>query len=232
MAVAGNWTPCTTELIRPKCQVALISCNHAAYRYVSAMLALSSMPPVASLPPPAASFFLESRDGQIHAIYHGRSDGAAPRAHYLYIHPLCWRDERLAAPLDDVRARAGPRWGWCSEVARTPLFVDDRLAGGVVVGLHGKQEAMTEAIATTLKEVLRRHLPLVSAGDPIPMDEELVDLGIDSMGLVELVLDIERAFGVVISDDMLSEENFRSAASLTGLLTLLCEEQGGFQRSP
>jgi len=50
--------------------------------------------------------------------------------------------------------------------------------------------------------------------------ESLVDSGaIDSLGVLDLVAYIEREFGLCLSDEDISPENFRSLASVTAFLT-------------
>lgn len=44
------------------------------------------------------------------------------------------------------------------------------------------------------------------------------DLGIDSLGFVELREQVEKRFGIVISDDDFTPENFANISTLTGLI--------------
>lgn len=44
------------------------------------------------------------------------------------------------------------------------------------------------------------------------------DLGIDSLGFVELKEQVERRFGIVIDDDDFTPENFSTLSSLTSLI--------------
>jgi acyl carrier protein len=50
-------------------------------------------------------------------------------------------------------------------------------------------------------------------------DTELQDAGIDSFSIVEIILFIERKYGVVIPDDKLVPENFKTLQALS--LTVL-----------
>jgi acyl carrier protein len=45
------------------------------------------------------------------------------------------------------------------------------------------------------------------------------DLGIDSLGFVELREQVEKRFSIVISDDDFTPENFATLSSLTSLIT-------------
>ncbi|NUP50320.1 MAG: acyl carrier protein [Catenulispora sp.] len=62
--------------------------------------------------------------------------------------------------------------------------------------------------------VLRRRLPLLGAGEDLPSDRTLADLGLDSLNAVELLFELEDALGVALPDDALRAENFQSADSL------------------
>ncbi|HEY6802482.1 MAG TPA: acyl carrier protein [Pyrinomonadaceae bacterium] len=44
------------------------------------------------------------------------------------------------------------------------------------------------------------------------------DLGVDSLGFVELREQVEKRFGIVISDDDFTPENFATLSSLTDLI--------------
>ena len=53
-----------------------------------------------------------------------------------------------------------------------------------------------------LRRILKKHLPKLN-GDELRPEDVLVDLGIDSLGSVELVFDIESEFGIEIPDEKL-----------------------------
>ena len=63
------------------------------------------------------------------------------------------------------------------------------------------------------EETLRKHLPL-ARDVKIGADSVLADLGLDSMELVSLLLDMEDAFGVTIPDELLVSATFATAGSL------------------
>ena len=48
------------------------------------------------------------------------------------------------------------------------------------------------------------------------------DLGIDSLGFVELKGQVEKCFGIVISDDEFTPENFSTISTLASLITRRC----------
>lgn len=61
--------------------------------------------------------------------------------------------------------------------------------------------------------ILRKYLNEHPGGD-IPMDEELTNLGLDSMKSISLLLDLENSLGFVFPDELLNAETFRTARHL------------------
>ena len=61
--------------------------------------------------------------------------------------------------------------------------------------------------------VVRRHVP--DAATPIAFDSSLDELGLDSMSLVNLLLDLEESAGIVFPPEYLSDTTFATVASLT-----------------
>jgi acyl carrier protein len=66
--------------------------------------------------------------------------------------------------------------------------------------------------------LLRQHLPNLAPGEALRPEDTLVQLGIDSMRLVELIVSIEAALGVTMPDDELLAENFDTVRSLRSLV--------------
>jgi acyl carrier protein len=64
------------------------------------------------------------------------------------------------------------------------------------------------------EQILRRHLRLVAAGEPIAPDDSLVSLGLDSIGTISLLLDIEEEFGISLPTTLVTPEPFRTRAAL------------------
>ncbi|MFC0436892.1 phosphopantetheine-binding protein [Kutzneria buriramensis] len=61
-------------------------------------------------------------------------------------------------------------------------------------------------------DILARHLPL--AEGPVPGDAALSDLGLDSLGTVSLVMELEDSLDIAIPDELLVAETFHTAATL------------------
>jgi acyl carrier protein len=62
-------------------------------------------------------------------------------------------------------------------------------------------------------ELLATYLPLLGER-PLTEDSELRDLGLDSMRSIDLLFDVEDAFGVTLPDDELNGTTFETAGSL------------------
>ncbi len=73
----------------------------------------------------------------------------------------------------------------------------------------------TTAIEAKLKEMIVERLFLNIAPDDITTDASLIDAyGVDSVCLLELVVGLEEAFGIVIEDGDFDVRNFISVAAL------------------
>ena len=77
-------------------------------------------------------------------------------------------------------------------------------------------DEVAEKVISTLASVKR--IP----ADTIKLDTSLQDLGIDSLGFVELREQVEKRFSIVISDDDFTPENFSTISSLTSLINRYC----------
>lgn len=61
-------------------------------------------------------------------------------------------------------------------------------------------------------EVLKRNLPLHTG--PVNPAARLADLGLDSLGTVSLVMELEDGMGISIPDELLVAETFETANTL------------------
>jgi acyl carrier protein len=69
------------------------------------------------------------------------------------------------------------------------------------------------AVDPAFAALLSRHLPFL--GDTgLTADADLRDLGLDSMGAVELILAVEERYDIEFTDDVLTDETFGTAGSL------------------
>ncbi|MFE0464116.1 phosphopantetheine-binding protein [Kitasatospora sp. NPDC058965] len=68
------------------------------------------------------------------------------------------------------------------------------------------------------EDLLRKFLPFVGADEALTADTDLRDLGLDSLGTVELLAQLEELYGVRFLDDALSLETFATPGALWGTL--------------
>jgi acyl carrier protein len=71
-----------------------------------------------------------------------------------------------------------------------------------------------DELTDKIHAALRPHLRFLEAGQPIPMNEGLGKLGLDSMAAINLLFDLEQALGIKIPDSLLTAETFETAAAL------------------
>ena len=67
--------------------------------------------------------------------------------------------------------------------------------------------------------VVRRYLPFLGVDEQLNADASLRELGLDSMGVVELLADLENGYGVRFRDEALSMETFATARVLRSVLS-------------
>jgi acyl carrier protein len=71
------------------------------------------------------------------------------------------------------------------------------------------------------EEILRQFLPFLSAGEELEETTNLRDLGLDSMGIVEMLATLENAYGIRFLDDVLTVETFASPGVLWTTLSAM-----------
>ena len=69
-----------------------------------------------------------------------------------------------------------------------------------------------EIIITEIKKYIEKNI--LAAGVQIAADTDLKQVGIDSFSTVEIILFIERKFGVAIPDEKLIPDNFKTLNAL------------------
>jgi len=62
--------------------------------------------------------------------------------------------------------------------------------------------------------LLRRHLPFLSDSDELRADLDLREYGLDSMGVVDLLVSLESEFDIQLADDALSMDTFATPGAL------------------
>ena len=76
-------------------------------------------------------------------------------------------------------------------------------------------------VAPELNEVLGRVLGAAWSPTLVEADQTLVSMGVDSVRMVELVLELEAVYGVEIPDTCLVAENFSTVASVESMMRRL-----------
>ncbi len=69
--------------------------------------------------------------------------------------------------------------------------------------------------------ILRRHLRYLAPSEQLVAETSLRELGLDSMGTIALVLDLEKGLGVTLPESMLRPETFVNAANLWTVVDVL-----------
>lgn len=80
------------------------------------------------------------------------------------------------------------------------------------------KQGIRDRVLLLLDELLPSPLPR-----PWPEERPLVDAGLDSVGVLSLVAELEARFGVSFGEEDLTEEHF---STLAGLIALLGERSG------
>ncbi|HUR04007.1 MAG TPA: phosphopantetheine-binding protein [Nonomuraea sp.] len=77
------------------------------------------------------------------------------------------------------------------------------------------------------EETLRKHLPFLGDGEELTAEADLRDLGLDSLGTVELLAALESAYDVRFVDDALTMDNFATPGTLWNALSQVAGTPGG-----
>jgi acyl carrier protein len=78
-----------------------------------------------------------------------------------------------------------------------------------------EEESMSDASwPDSFEDILRSCLPVLPDGKPLAADMTLTELGLDSLGMVTLMLELEETFGISFPDESLTPETFATGRSL------------------
>ena len=83
----------------------------------------------------------------------------------------------------------------------------------------------------SLEQILRPHARFLAADADIDPDLSLASLGVDSLDIIELVVQIEDTFDVEIPPDRVTPETFSTPASIWRLLCQLDPELAAIESS-
>lgn len=81
------------------------------------------------------------------------------------------------------------------------------------------------------EEIIRQHIPLLPSGEALSPDAALSDLGLDSLGIVSLIIELEDAFDFTIPDESLVPRTFSTPAGLWAELSSIINKEDGLRGS-
>ena len=74
------------------------------------------------------------------------------------------------------------------------------------------------ALTARIERIVRPNLKFLADGAAVEPDQNLGELGLDSLASITLLFDLETEFGVTIPDEALDENTFASLANLEALV--------------
>lgn len=83
---------------------------------------------------------------------------------------------------------------------------------------HDTHEFRRDDIATTIRSCLVRATGSTLAADLIADDTNLFDIGVDSMNMTDLLLELEQRFGFTLAPEDLSSDLFRRFDNLVSFV--------------
>ena len=79
-------------------------------------------------------------------------------------------------------------------------------------------------IETTLVQLICTQLERDDLKNSFPLEEDLTNLGLDSIDAINLILEIENSFDIEFPDTFLNQDTFRSASSLGNAISTIQNE--------
>ncbi|MFJ6076186.1 acyl carrier protein [Streptomyces sp. NPDC093065] len=108
----------------------------------------------------------------------------------------------------------------------TNLFFRTPANCALLCCFYGRTEYRNEELGMwdeQFEEALRRHLPFLAPDEPLEPDTSMRELGLDSLGTVELLAHLESSYNTRFQDDALSLESFATPAVLWETLRVMTE---------
>ncbi|HEY0514078.1 MAG TPA: phosphopantetheine-binding protein [Thermoanaerobaculia bacterium] len=75
-----------------------------------------------------------------------------------------------------------------------------------------------------LTRLLRKQLTFLAPGQELAPEASLRELGLNSMNAINLLLEIEEEFGVVVPDELLVADTFQNRVTLVGVIASLLSQ--------
>ena len=83
-------------------------------------------------------------------------------------------------------------------------------------------ENTTTGFRDKVEALLRPHLKFLANDEALQGDAELKGLGLDSVASINFLFDVEQQLGVMLPDERLTEDTFRTFNALEGALSDTC----------
>lgn len=74
------------------------------------------------------------------------------------------------------------------------------------------------SMADRIRAIVLPHLRFLESETELSAEDNLSELGLDSLASINLLFDLETEFGAEISDDLITESSFLSLAEITGMM--------------
>jgi acyl carrier protein len=87
-------------------------------------------------------------------------------------------------------------------------------------------------LAQKLEWILRAHARFIATGTAINPDMSLTSLGVDSLGILQMIVQIEDEFDLEIPPEQITPETFSTPASIWQLLCKIDPKLAESQLSP
>lgn len=81
-----------------------------------------------------------------------------------------------------------------------------------------------ETLEQTVYRLVKQYAWLAQGNQPLPTHANLTALGLDSMNINSLAMDLERELGVTLPDSLFTAETFENIETLTAALREFCDQ--------
>ncbi|MFF2184744.1 acyl carrier protein [Streptomyces sp. NPDC058155] len=93
--------------------------------------------------------------------------------------------------------------------------------------ITGEQKGLAAMWDKEFEKLIRQYLPFVSPDEELTPQSDLRDLGLDSLGMVELLAALENTYEVQFRDEALKLDSFRTPETLWKTVSKMLEPAAG-----